>query len=379
MTENPTAEGAAEARNLVTGPRVHDIGPHGLVTVAAEADDIRIRGVDGSEARVVAPADAAGLETLAEPGRFSVWSRGRGRTGFVELRIGSRGFGFPLGTGSVGTIEIEVPVDARVEVQATSGDVALRNVGGGVNVRTAAGTVSLEGVAGLVSVDVASGDVDVAALGPLALTARSVSGDIRAVAPRFEHVAIETVSGAAALAGAFAPGPVHAVSTVSGHVELAVAGGLTLEATIVSGDVACSHPDRRSGDGRMRPLVIGDGVARFAVRSMSGGVEVRAAREPAAADEPAAREPAARETAADAAAAATADEPAARDAAPPPPPPADPAALAVLEALARGEIDVGEAERRLGWCRGAPARAPRGGARCVTHSTRSCAWWRTAA
>ncbi len=276
MTENPTAEGAAEARNLVTGPRVHDIGPHGLVSVAAEADDIRIRGVDGSEARVVAPADAAGLETLAEPGRFSVWSRGRGRTGFVELRIGSRGFGFPLGTGSVGTIEIEVPVDARVEVQATSGDVAVRDVGGGVNVRTAAGTVSLEGVAGLVSVDVASGDVDVAALGPLALTARSVSGDIRAVAPRFEHVAIETVSGAAAMAGAFAPGPVHAVSTVSGYVELAVAGGLTLEATTISGDVACSHPDRRSGDGRMRPLVIGDGVARLAVRSMSGGVEVRA-------------------------------------------------------------------------------------------------------
>jgi hypothetical protein len=331
VTENPTAEGAAEARNLVTGPRVHDIGPHGLVSVAAEADDIRIRGVDGSEARVVAPADAAGLETLAEPGRFSVWSRGRGRTGFVELRIGSRGFGFPLGTGSVGTIEIEVPVDARVEVQATSGDVAVRDVGGGVNVRTAAGTVSLEGVAGLVSVDVASGDVDVAALGPLALTARSVSGDIRAVAPRFEHVAIETVSGAAAMAGAFAPGPVHAVSTVSGYVELAVAGGLTLEATTISGDVACSHPDRRSGDGRMRPLVIGDGVARFAVRSMSGGVEVRAARE----------------TAADAAAAATADEPAAHDSAPPPPLPADPAALAILEALARGEIDVGEAERRL--------------------------------
>jgi hypothetical protein len=356
VTENPTAEDAAEARSLVTGPRVHDIGPHGLVTVAAEADDIHIRGVDGSEARVVAPADAAGLETLAEPGRFSVWSSGRGgRTGFVELRIGSRGFGFPLGTGSVGTIEIEVPVDARVEVQATSGDVALRNVGGGVNVRTAAGTVSLEGVAGPVSVDVASGDVDVAALGPLALTARSVSGDIRAVAPRFEHVAIETVSGAAALAGAFAPGPVHAVSTVSGHVDLAVAGGLTLETTTISGDVACSHPDRRSGDGRTRPLVIGDGVARFAVRSMSGGVEVRAAREPAAADEPAGSRPAAREPAADAAAAATADGPAARDAAPPPPPPADPAALAVLEALARGEIDVGEAERRLA---GAAARGP---------------------
>jgi hypothetical protein len=105
-----------------------------------------------------------------------------------------------------------------------------------------------------------------------------------------------------------------------------VAGGLALELTTVSGDVACSHPDRRSGDGRRDPLVIGDGAARVAVRTLSGDVVVRGAPETPGGG---------------------AGEP------------TDPAALAVLEALARGEIDVAEAERRLA---GAAAAAGAGAA-----------------
>jgi len=64
MSEQPPFE--------TPGPRAHDIGRGGLVTLAVEADDIRIRGVDGTQARVVDPADGAGLETRAEPGQFGV-------------------------------------------------------------------------------------------------------------------------------------------------------------------------------------------------------------------------------------------------------------------------------------------------------------------
>ena len=281
----------SSAPGAARGPRAHDIGAHGLVVVAAESHDIRIRGVDGSEARVVAPADGAGVETAVDPGRFSVRTlRLGGRPGFVGIQIGSRGFGFPLGFGSSGTIELEVPRDARVEVHTSSGDVALRDVLGGVGVKTASGDVSLKRVARSVAVEAASGDVHVSAVEPVSLTARTVSGNVGARAPRFEHVAIETVSGDAELAGAFAPGPLHAVSTVSGDVDLAVAGGLTLEVKTISGDVDCSHPDRRSGDGRRHPLVVGDGAARFAVRSMSGDVDVRAARRAAPEGEDAGRE-----------------------------------------------------------------------------------------
>ncbi len=332
MSEQPTIE--------TPGPRAHDIGRDGLVTVAVEADDIRIRGVEGTEARVVVPADGAGLETRAEPGQFSVRRMhrgGSGTVGFVGLKIGSRGFGFPLGVHVSGTIELEVPRDARVEVRSTAGDIAIRDVRGGTTIKTAAGDVSIKNAAGQVAVDLGSGDVHVTAAAPLTLSVHSISGDVEAIAPRFERVAIETVSGDAELAGAFAGGTVHTVSTVSGDVELSVVGGLVLEVKTVSGDVDCAHPDRRSGDGRRQPLVIGDGAARLTARTMSGDVEVRAGKPwhvTFTRDE-------------EAVGSGVAGSP--TRPAPPvaPAQPSDAATLAVLEALARGEIDVVEAERRL--------------------------------
>jgi len=326
------SEGSADTTPL--GPRAHDTGAHGTVVVSGEADDVRIRGVDGTAARIVAPVEGEGIETEAADGRFTVRSRRSTRAGWVGLKVGSHGFGFPFG-GPARTLEMEVPRGSRVEVHVTAGDVAVRDVSGGTRVRTTSGDVSLKRVAGSLAVEVASGDVNVTAAAPIELTAKSVSGDIQARAPRFERVAIETISGDADLSGAFAAGPVHAISTVAGDVTLGVAGGLTLEARTVSGDVECSHPDRRSGDGRRRPLVVGDGSARLAVRTMSGDVDVRAARGAATADE------------GESAAAWPSAAP--EDAAPAPPaapPPGEPS-LDVLEALARGEIDVAEAERRL--------------------------------
>ena len=386
------------------GPRFHDIGRGGVVVVNVEADDVRIRGVDGTEARVVAPADGAGIETTAQPGRFTVRTGGTARGAFLGIRIGGRGIGIHVS----GTIELEVPRDARVEVSAAAGDISLRDVTGGAAVRTASGDVSIKRGAGRMAIGVASGDVAVTAAEPVTLDIHSISGDVRVRAPRFDRVAIETVSGDAELVGTFGTAGGHTISTVSGDVELGVLGGLTLEVKTVSGEVDCDHPDRRSGDGRKRPLVIGDGAARLAVRTMSGDVEVRAGK-------PASREIAGFDAAAPAAGAAfgfalaaeiapprapvAPGAPAAPPppvAAPPPPPPpgamaptagsaasaasaasagsaasaaeltqrapaagagraataepgsaADAATLSVLEALARGEIDVLEAERRL--------------------------------
>jgi len=306
------------------GPRVHDIGPGGVVVIAVEADDVRVRGVDGTEARVVAPADGAGIETYVDRGRFTVRTIGGARATFLGLRIGGRGFGVRL----AGTVELEVPRDARVEVSSAAGDVALRDVGGDVQVRTVSGDVSIEQAAGRLAVDVATGDVTVTGTGPISLDVHAVSGGVRARAPRFDRVAIETISGDTDVAGRFGTEGAHVITTVSGDVELAVVGGLTVEVKTVSGDVTCDHPDRREGDGRKRLLVIGDGAARLAVRSMSGDVDVRAGRDASEVTETPA-----------------ADVPAAGGA-------TDATTLAVLEALARGEIDVVEAERRLA---GAPA------------------------
>src|SRR5450759_4391998 len=48
--------------------REHDIGPGGSVVVAVEADDVRVRGVDGTTVRLVAPTpDHPAIEVVAEP------------------------------------------------------------------------------------------------------------------------------------------------------------------------------------------------------------------------------------------------------------------------------------------------------------------------
>jgi hypothetical protein len=316
--------GESTTTEPVSGPRVHDIGAGGIVVVAAEAADVRIQGVEGTEVRVVAPADGAGIATEAQPGRFTVRTLrqvGSERIAFVGLKVGRREFGFPLGFRVSGTIEIEVPRDARVEVGVAAGDVAVRDVRGGAVVRTASGDVSIKGAGGHVAVNASSGDVNVIAVEPVTLEVHSVAGDVRARAPRFERVAVETISGDAEVAGTFAAAARHTISTVSG-------------------DLTCHHPDRREGDGRRRPLVIGDGAAQLSIRSMSGDVDVRAGRVATPAVPPVA--------------------PVAPLAPAPPRPPAAPPALlpspgdvqdagtiAILEALARGEIDVAEAERRL--------------------------------
>ena len=371
--ESMTAEPAS-------GPRVHDIGAGGIVVVAAEAADVRIQGVEGTEVRVVAPADGAGIATEAQPGRFTVRTlrrAGSERIAFVGLKVGRREFGFPLGFRVSGTIEIEVPRDARVEVGVAAGDVAIRDVRGGAVVRTASGDVSIKGAGGHVAVNASSGDVNVIAAEPVTLEVHSVAGDVRARAPRFERVAIETISGDAELAGTFASAARHAVSTVSGDVELTVlSGGLAIEVKTVSGDLTCHHPDRREGDGRRRPLVIGDGAAQMSIRSMSGDVDVRAGRvAPAPAPVPPWRPWLLRSP---------------RRPSPAPPPIARGAiagpATVVRRCPGRGH-DRGPRgarprrdRRRRG---GAAARARpcpdrgcarRGASRCVTRSTTSCAW-----
>lgn len=349
----------SERDDTATGPLAHDIGSAGTVVISVEADDVRVRGVDGTVARIVAPADGADLETTAEPGRFTIRT-GRAAHGVVfGFRVGGRGFGFHAS----GTVDVEIPRDARVEVRSAAGDVSLRDVRGGCAVQTASGDVSIKRAAGPVVVSVASGNVHVEAVEAIGLEARSMAGDVRARAPLLERVIVETVSGDVELIGALGTAAEHVISTVSGDVELAVAGGLTVALKTVSGTVECTHPDRREGDGRRRPLVIGSGAARVAVRTMSGDLEVRGAPGARGAD---LREPSITAPIPSPAAPRPPAAPMPPRSPAPPEPPAPPSApagttLAILEAVARGDIDITEAERRLAATAAAapaPATAP---------------------
>ncbi len=291
--------------------RSHDIGPAGLVVVEVTADDVRVRGVDGTVARLVSGHAPEALRIETGDRRLVVRSRVGGPGAFMGIRIGSWGFGTTIS----GTVELEVPRGSRLEITTASGDVAVRDVQGGVQVRTASGDASLRGVAGDVRFQGASGRLTVVAEAPISLRAETISGDVGVEAPRVDGAQVRTVSGDVEIATTFAPVGAHAIETTSGDVELAVGGGLTLDARTVSGDVDVSHPDRVRGRERRDPIVIGDGSARLTVRTLAGDIDVRRGAPAAKPATPAA--------------------------------PRDDPALDILEALSRGEIDVAEAERRL--------------------------------
>jgi hypothetical protein len=340
--------------------REHDIGPGGSVVVSVGSNDIRVRGVDGTVVRLVAPAaDHPAIEVVTGPGSYRIQLGGPIRGRGFGFRLGGLGlFGLDVGGG---TVELEVPRDARLEVSSSSGDVIIRDATGSVAVRTASGDISLRGGGGELRVEAASGNLRAVAAQPMSAIVRTISGDVEIDAPRTERTSITTVSGDVEVASAFAPGAEHVIDTTSGDVELAVQGGVTIEVRTVSGDVDCAHPDRRAGNGRRDPLVIGDGAARLAVRTLSGDIEVRAGRVRPE-----------RTSAADSSVRVTSPLPPVPPVGPlqpvppvPSPAPVPPIAaasrgdlerptlpgtagtLVILEALARGEIDVEEAERRL--------------------------------
>ena len=335
--------------------REHDIGPSGIVVITVETDDVRVRGVAGTTVRLVAPAtDHPSIDAVAGPGRYAISVAQPIHGRIFGFRLGSRGiFGVDVGGG--GTLELEVPSDARLEISARSGDVSVRDMSGSLAVRTASGDVSLRGGGGDIRVEAASGNLRLAATEPVTATVRTISGDVEIDAPQTERTNIMTVSGDVEIASAFAPGGDHVINTTSGDVELAVQGGVTIEVRTVSGDVDCAHPELRGGTGRRDPLVIGDGAARLAVRTLSGDIVVRAGRvrpdraatggmstpttPPLPAKPPLPGAPA--DLAAGPVAGPIGGGPGHAS--------SDPAAtLPILEALARGEIDVAEAERRLG-------------------------------
>lgn len=339
---------SAPAESLV---RTHDIGPAGSVVVAVEVDDVRVRGVDGTTVRLVAPAtDHPAIEVAAGPGRYAVRLAHPVRGRVFGFRLGGHGFGLEVGGG---TVELEIPRDARLEISASTGDVSVRDVTGAVAIRTVSGDISLRGGGGDLRVEAASGNLRAVAEAPLSCTARTISGDVEIDAPRLERTSITTVSGDVEIASAFAPGGDHVVTTTSGDVELAVEGGVTIDVRTVSGDVDRDHPDLREHTSRRDPLVIGNGAARLAVRTLSGDIEVRAGRDRAqripVPDSPPSGVPPRAPVPPVAPAPPLTPAPGAPTREVAGTPAEDPAAtLAVLEALARGEIDVAEAERRLG-------------------------------
>ncbi len=382
----------------------HEIGPSGSLRIRTIDGRVRLRGVDGSSARVtvtyrVRAIDDAAADRAVEEAEVRVQrDDGRLEIDTMDRRWSPLDVLGQLLSGDRVRVEfdVELPRAAAVQVDGVSAPVSGESLIGAQRYHTVSGELRLLDGAGLVDADSVSGAIGVFGTSELDLRARTISGRVQAVAARFRGVRVSTTSGGVDLAGTLDPGAEHRIDSVSGSVRLATDDGVTVDLRTLSGALRSALEGRAESIGGSRRVVVGDGAAKLRVSSVSGGVDVtglRAAREPFAwrqaagngghgsAQQPEAAAPTPPEAATPAAgpdpfailACVSATGPMPSTPASHPAAPPEPAAphiegataptrsegeedLGILRALERGEISVEEAATRLAATRSAATR-----------------------
>jgi hypothetical protein len=297
-------------RDATRSPAVisHRIGRTGRFSLNNISGDIRVRGVEGDEARVVARWDGHS----DDPMPLAI-NRG---DGYLEIETDQKLGWFSFRRGSI-EFEIDLPLDSRVDITAVSADVEAHRLTGEQSYRSVSGDLVIDGTGGRISAVTVSGDISLTAVRPAEVNLTTTSGDVEAFAETFQPVRLKTVSGDMTLRGKFLAGPQHTVESVSGDLEIEAFNGLTVD---TKRGLDLSKKDKR-------PMFTGDGSASLRFRSLSGDVRLSGVSTAQSAP----------------AASASAPEPAG----PEPEPIGEEDSLEVLRALERGEISVEEASRRL--------------------------------
>ena len=213
------------------------------------------------------------------------------------------------------TIDLRLPRAARVIVETVGADVRVTGCQGGQEVATVTGDATIDQAQGVVVVRTVSGSIAITGTS-LDAQAATTSGRVRVAGRSVEALQVRSVSGRVDVTGRLAAGPDHRIESLSGDVSLISAGGVRIVARTISGRLVADGGARRESHAGIVSLVAGDGTALAHVTTVSGDVRLTVDT-----GEPAALE------------GVTADG-------------ADPM-LDALEALARGDISVEEADRRL--------------------------------
>jgi hypothetical protein len=262
----------------------HRIGGNGRVTVKTISGTLRIRGVEGEDARLtvtyrIRATDQAAAERALESGRVIV-DRGPDslEVETPERRL-STGLAWLFGGARVrADVAVEVPWGTKVRYETMSGSIEAIALVGDQKYRTVSGDIRLWNLGGLIEAGSISGSVTLDNGGDVRLRANTVSGTIKVHARRFYGTALSTTSGRIALVGALDSSGDHRAESISGSVDLTPLNGVTAELRAISGSIV-SHVEHRSEGGRgYWRSIVGDGRATFKVNSTSGGLRIFAPR-----------------------------------------------------------------------------------------------------
>jgi hypothetical protein len=210
-------------------------------------------------------------------------------------------------------VRLRLPRASRLEVESVGAPVRIAGCRGDQVVSTVTGDVRSTEVHGRVTVRTVSGSIEVSGATVRADTS-TTSGRVRIDAVHVEEVQARSVSGRLELAAGLSPDHEHRLESLSGAVDIETSTSATVVARTGSGRLVAGDDVQRTQWHGASALVCGAGETIVHVRTVSGDIALR--RRVASA-------PVAPEI-----------------------PPVD-AVLAALDALARGEITVDEADRRL--------------------------------
>ncbi len=262
----------------------HRIGANGHVSVKTLSGALRVRGVEGEEARLtvtyrIRAADQPSAERALETGRILV-DRGPGSLAIEtpERRL-STGLAWLFGGARVGAdVSLEVPWGTRIRYETMSGSIEAVALVGDQKYRTVSGDIRMWSLGGLIEAGSISGSITLESGGDVRLRANTVSGAVRVRARRFHGTTLSTTSGSIAIVGELDPAGDHRAESISGSVDLTPLNGVTAELRAISGSISSQVEHRLEGGRGYWRSIVGDGRAVFKANSTSGGLRILAAQ-----------------------------------------------------------------------------------------------------
>jgi DUF4097 and DUF4098 domain-containing protein YvlB len=229
----------------------------------------------------------------------------------TELKLISKGRHEMRGSSCLTSadIEMDVPRAGGINIQTTNGDISVTGIGqlravtisgsitvaniqGEINASTIGGELSVRDSSGSFKLSSTGGSIDARDLKPLsagdAVSASTVSGEVKLTHVQHERVSVNSVSGEATYVGALPRNGNYSVHSLSGEVRLIIPAASSFRLTAMVGEsvkitsdfnLKYSENQNPSGAGnhgapRHLSATVGSGDASVHVQLLNGGLRI---------------------------------------------------------------------------------------------------------